>query len=899
LESNHLDEEGLMSHCSRQQGVSLHWTLFSSMLFSLVAAMFFLVPPIALCAQPGSKDPLTFERHVRPIFKAHCFRCHGGEGDPKGGLDLRLRRLMITGGDSGPSIVEKDSASSYLYQRLIDGEMPPEGEPLTPQQIQLIGQWIDSGAATARPEPVSIKTGTRITPEDREYWAFQPVRRPALPHVVHSELVRTPVDAFLLSRLEAEGLTFSASAERMTLLRRATFDLVGLPPTPDEVATFLSDESPDAYERLIDRLLESPHYGERWGRHWLDVAGYADSEGYTDVDTPRPNAFRYRDWVIRALNADMPMDRFVREQLAGDEMVEPPYKDLSPDEIDRLTATGFLRMAADGTATGGIDQNVARNQVIADTIKIVSTSLLGMSVGCAQCHDHRYDPILQADYYRLRAVFEPALDWKAWRTPPQRRISLYTDEDRQRAAAVEAEASKIVKQRASKLEQYISDALEIELAKHPEELREPLRIAFRTAGGNRSPGQSKLLAENPSVNITGGNLYQYNPKAADDLKQLNKQIATVRSHKPPEGFVRALAEPKDHLPTTYLFHRGDYRQPEDAITPGGLTICRRDDSDQLAIPENDTTLPSSGRRLAYAKWLTNGRHPLVARVMVNRVWMHHFGRGIVETPSDFGNLGTPPTHPELLDWLADQFVTAGWSLKSLHRLIMNSTAYRQSSARSDAGNEIDFNNRLYSRMSVRRLDAEAIRDSILAVSGVLNQRMFGPAIPIRADDVGQIVVAEDAGKSPTESSMFRRSVYIQVRRSQPLGVLRTFDAPVMETNCVRRPTSTVATQALLMMNSNFQLRQAKQFAQRIQREAGTDLSAQIDRAWQLAYQRAPQASERETTTEFLKQQVEHLVQAAVDKDKSAAKAPSAEQRLQALTNLCQVLLSSNEFLYVD
>ncbi len=884
-----------MSRCLPRQAVLQHPMLA---LFAFVLILSTLSR--AWGELPARPAQLTFERHVRPILKAHCFHCHGAEGETNGGLDLRLKRFMAAGGDSGPAILPGDVENSYLHERVASGEMPPKGEPLTPEQVDVIARWIRQGAVTARPEPETLGGGTRIIPEDREYWAFQPVQRPAMPSVERADLVRTPIDAFLLTRLEGQGLSFSSEADRMTLLRRANFDLLGLPPTPEEVATFLADEAPGAYERLIDRLLDSPHYGERWGRHWLDVAGYADSEGYTDADALRPHAYRYRDWVIRAINADMPFDRFVREQLAGDEVIGPPYSELTPEEIDLLTATGFLRMAADGTATGGIDQDVARNQVMADTIKIVSTSLLGMSVGCAQCHDHRYDPILQADYYRLRAVFEPALDWKQWRTPPQRGVSLYTDADRQKAAQVEAEASEIVQQRASKLEQHITDALEVELTKHPEELREPLRIAFRTAGGNRSPEQTKLLAEYPSVNITAGNLYQYNQKAADELKQLDQQIAAVRSRKPVEEFIRALTETPDHRPETFLFHRGDHRQPTEQIAPGGMTICSRDGTEPLQIPGNDPSRPTSGRRLAYARWLTNGHHPLVARVLVNRVWMHHFGRGIAESPADFGNLGSPPTHPELLDWLADEFVSQGWSLKSLHRLMMNSTAYRQSSQRTEAADAVDYDNQLYSRMNVRRLDAEAIRDSILQVSGVLNQRMYGPASPIQADDVGQIIVATDgSAASPTESKAYRRSVYVQIRRSQPLAVLRTFDAPVMETNCVQRTSSTVATQALLMMNSNFQLQQAKLFAQRLQREAGADLAAQVEQAWQIAYQREAEATERDDAVAFLNHQAAYLAQTAAAEEDPAKKQSPADQQLQALTNLCQVLLSSNEFLYVD
>jgi mono/diheme cytochrome c family protein len=370
---------------------------------------------------------VTFEEHIRPILKAHCFECHGENEKPKAGLDLRLRRLMLQGGESGPAIQPGSAAKSHLLKLVREGEMPPRDKKLTRDEIAIIEKWISTGAMLARAEPQDPGKGSGITPEERQFWSFQPVTHPSVPKTRAKDRVRTPVDAFLVAAMSKQGLAFSPDADKPTLLRRAHLDLLGLPPTPEEAAQFLADNSPDAYERLIDRLLASPHYGERWGRHWLDVAGYADSDGYTEADTIRNYAYKYRDYVIRSFNADKPFNQFIQEQLAGDELATGTYPNRSPEQLDKLIATGFLRMPADGTATGGIDQNVARNQVMSDTIKVVSTSLLGLSVGCAQCHDHRYDPILQKDYYHLRAILEPAYDWQKWRTPPQRLISLYTE----------------------------------------------------------------------------------------------------------------------------------------------------------------------------------------------------------------------------------------------------------------------------------------------------------------------------------------------------------------------------------------------------------------------------------------------------------------------------------------
>ena len=871
--------------------------------------LLFAAGPVSAVTQP------TFEKDIRPILKAHCFDCHGEGEKLKGGLDLRLRRLILQGGDDGPVIVPGKPDQSLLFKLVHSGEMPKREKKLTRDQVALIKQWIASGAKTARPEPAEIDRGGGITEEDRTFWSFQPIRRPAIPRTKSKDRVRAPIDAFLVSALAKKKLSFSPDADKITLLRRACFDLTGLPPTPAEVEAFVAETASDAYERLIDRLIESPHYGERWGRHWLDIAGYADSDGYSDADPPRAYAYKYRDYVIRSFNANKPLDRFITEQLAGDELAHATQGDpkgalADPQLRELLIATGYLRMGVDGTATPAVvDYDAVRNQVVADTIKIVSTSLLGLSVGCAQCHNHLYDPIPQTDYYRLRAVIEPAYDPKNWRTPDQRLLSLYTDADRKKADEVEADAKKLAEEKAAKQKQYIDEALTKHLEKFDEGLRKELRAAYDAPADKRTPEQKKLLAYNPSVNINAGVLYQYNQKAADDLKAMDAKIAEIRGRKPPEDFICVLTEPVGTVPVTYLFHRGDPKQPKEPVAPGTLSVLATP-GQSVDLTARDPGVATSGRRLAFAQWLTSGTNPLVARVLVNRVWQHHFGRGLVGTPADFGVMGERPSHPELLDWLASDFVEHGWQLKRLHKLIMTSTAYRQSSRRSSPGEMRDPENRFYWRKPVQRLDAEVIRDSMLAVSGALNEAMFGPPVPVRPDVHGQIVVGIDKttgdNKMPVEVSLkgeeFRRGVYIQARRSRPLAMLHAFDAPVMEVNCERRQSSTVATQSLMLMNSQFVLDEAVRFARRVLAEAGDDRARQVSQAWQLAFSRSPTALELSDAMGFLCRQVDYLQIAVEDtakKDEKAKPAAKPPPELQALTDLCQALLSANEFLYVD
>ncbi len=868
----------------------------------------------------------AFNADVRPIFQAYCTECHGEAEKPKGNLDLRLRHFAIKGGKSGPAVVEGKPDASLLIERVTNGEMPPGKKKLNSTEIKILRKWVATGAKVETSEPETLAAGFPITESDRRWWAFQPVKRPAVPTTVNAQsLIRNPIDAFLLAKLSERGLSFNPPTDRVTLIRRVTFDLIGLPPSPTEVDAFVKDNSPDAYEKLVERLLTSPQYGERWGRHWLDVAGYADSEGGSPQDTERVWAWKYRDYVIRAFNADKPFNRFVKEQLAGDEMVKPPFAELKDDDLDALTATGFLRMAPDGSGVSGVDQKLARNAVLTDTVKITASAFLGLTVGCAQCHNHRYDPIPQTDFFRLRAAFEPGYDTTAWKMPAARRVSLYTVADKKKAAEIEVEAAKIDKQRLKKQEEFIAATFDKEVAKLPKEMQAAARAARKAPAAKRTAAQKKLMREHPSLNVSAGSLYLYDSKAAAELKKLSAAAAEVRKKKPTEEFVRALTEVPGRLPTTFLHHRGDPDQPKQAVAPGGLAVL------DTALPLNlSKKLPpsgSSGRRLALANWLTNPRHPLTARVMVNRIWMLHFGRGIVGTPGDFGRLGERPTHPELLDWLASEFVTPtihvareqdsldAWSIKHIHRLILTSTAYRQSSARDAAKDAADADNKLLGRFALRRLDAEAVRDATLATSGKLNLKQFGPPVPVMEDDAGLIVIGKanrdgaqyklgDESVAPGEES--RRSVYVQVRRSKPLAILGTFDGATAEPNCESRVSTTGTPQSLMLLNGEFSIAQGQAFAARVRKEAGAEQEAQIRRTWELAYLRTPSEKERSDALRFLRAATEAFrkqpIPPAPPKKKGAktpAAKPQASPEERALAAFCQAILTSNRFLYVE
>lgn len=774
---------------------------------TILAWCFRLCPTLVaiLAINPSRADELTFEQHVRPILREYCLDCHGATESLEGSLDLRLVRMIVKGGDSGSALASGDPSGSLLYQRVESGDMPPGEARVSPEKVEILRRWIESGAKTKREEPESLPPGIPITEEDRAYWAYKPIQATKVSLDPSRRELRTPLDV-LIQQAMPSGLGLSSDADRLVLIQRLFSDLIGLPPSPEQLQRWMNDPSSDWYEQLVDHLLATPQYGERWGRHWLDAVGYADSDGFTLADAERPWAWRYRDYVIRSLNSDKPFDKFITEQLAGDELAGPANGDWTEAQIELLTATGFLRMAADGTGSGD-NSAEARNKTIADTMQIVGSTLLASSLNCAQCHDHRYDPISHRDYFAVRAVFDPALDWQSWKTPGERLVSLSTAADRQMAADLEVQANKIAAERNEKQAEYMKQALDKELMKYEEPLRAELRAAYETVADKRTDQQKMLLDKYPSVNITPGVLYQYLPNAAEDLKKFDQRIAEVRAKKPPESYVMALVEPAGHAPVTKLFHRGDHNQPKQEIAAGRISVLTSSGISE-AFPADDPTVPTSGRRLAFARWLTDNQNPnpLFVRAIVNRIWLHHFGRGIVSTPGDFGKLGSQPTHPHVLDWLADYWIRSGWSLKKLHRIILTSTVYRQSSARNTTGDSLDPANNFYWHKPLMRVDAEVLRDSMLALSGDLDLKQFGPPIPIEEDDTGQVRIS---------ASQPRRSIYAKSRRTQPVAMLQSFDAPVMQVNCDARTTSTVATQSLLMMNNDVVLDQASKIAKRI------------------------------------------------------------------------------------
>jgi hypothetical protein len=839
-----------------------------------------------------------FESDVRPILKAHCWQCHGEVDELKGGLDTRLARFLLKGGESGAAIVPGRHGESLLYERVVAGEMPPGSKTLSAKEIAVLATWIDSGAPTLRPEPERLPREGFFTAEEQLHWAFQPIRRPVLPTVARPELLRSPIDTFLLSRLESDGLSFGTATGRPTLIRRLTFDLHGLPPTPEAVDRFVADDSPDAYERLVDRLLASPAYGERWARHWLDIAGYADSDGVNKRDAMRSWAYKYRDYVIRSFNANKAWDEFIIEQLAGDELLTPPYANMTSEEANQLIATGFLRMSPDGTDGGAADENVARNQTVAEVIKVFSTSLLGLSVGCARCHPHRYDPITHTDYYRLRALFEPAYDWKNWRSPSARLVSQWTAEIRQQAAAVNKEVQELAGKRDGDLDVAADKAVNDRIAKLPAEIRDQAKAARETPEDDRTDQQKKLIETYAFLKVTRNSLQEIDGGIkAEILKKWDPLIAAARAKRPVDDYVMCLTEIAGKVSPTHLFGRGDFNQPGEEVAPGELSVLN---GDSFEIALDNPRVPTSGRRLAYARHLTSGQHPLLARVLVNRFWMHHFGKGLVATPADFGMQGERPSHPELLDWLAAEFMESGWNLKHLHRLILTSTAYRQVATRRQELDAVDPDNRLLGRMPVRRLEAEAVRDSLLALSGRLSSWMHGPPSPVSLDSVGQHVIVsanqyDPSGRllrniEPLGEETVRRTIYVQVRRSMPLGVLVPFNLPTMKPNCALRTSSTDSPQSLMMMNDPFVIEQVNELAVRVARDAGASAEARFRLAWRLVLGRMPDASEVGGGLQFLQAQTDAVRASSPD---------DLNPDVAALAHLCQALVSSNAFLYVD
>jgi hypothetical protein len=735
----------------------------------------------------------------------------------------------------------------------------------------------------AFPAPAAAQEKSSGVPAAKKTWAFRPPVRPPLPAVKKTAWVRNPIDAFILARLEARGLTPAPAADPARLIRRLSFDLTGLPPTPQEVDAFVKDRSPDAYEKLVDRLLASPRYGERWALFWLDLVRYAESDGFK-ADDIRPNAWRYRDYVIRSFNADKPYDRFLREQLAGDE--------LYPDDPEAWIATGFPRHFPDEYNARNLEQR--RQEILNDITDTTSQVFLGLTVGCARCHDHKFDPILQTDYYRLQAFFAAFAPREVAAVPAAEQQA------RQRKMQDWLATTAALRGRLEALEEpYRRKLVNTNKVKYPASVQE----AFDTPPDQRTPLHHQL-ADMVAKQLHVGPSEMSKAMSPDVRKQwqdLGKQMAAFERAKPrPLPAAMALTDVGPIAPATYLLQRGEWRRKGAELAPGFLSII---DDKPVQVPAPAAGAKTTGRRTVLAQWLTHPNHPLTARVIVNRLWQHHFGRGIVATPSDFGEQGEAPTHPELLDWLAREFIERGWSLKAMHRLMVTSATYRQTAQGGNvAAAKVDSENRLLWRMNRRRLEGETLRDAMLAVSGLLNLKAGGPSIfPELPAELGVPRGGWPVTADVTERN--RRSIYVFVKRNLRYPLFNVFDAPDSNETCARRHVSTNAPQALMLLNSKLTLDLARSFAGRVLRET-TEPDRVIEAAYRLALGRAPDQQERQLLRNFLDRQTEYLrTRTATAGGNLATPLPpvvGADTAFgAAVVDLCQALFNVNGFLYID
>lgn len=802
-----------------------------------------MLPPVA-------QSKIDFAKDIAPILKARCVTCHNGKLQ-SGGLPLDSRSVALAGGYSGPVILPGRSAESRLIQLIAglqkDMVMPMGGSRLTSEQIGLLRAWIDQGAEwpetngstgdSARPEPA------RLLP-----WSFRAPSPPVIPTTKNNGWVRNPIDSFILSQLESVGIEPSPEANRATLIRRVSLDLIGLPPTPAEVAEFVADARSDAYDRVVDRLLASPHYGERWARTWLDLARYGDSDGF-ETDAPRPWAWRYRHWVIEALNRNMPFDQFTIEQLAGD---------LLPNAtVEQRVATGFNRNTLTNRE-GGMDLEMLRIEQIMDRTSTLGTVWLGLTVGCAQCHDHKFDPISQKDYYQLFAFFNSGMEVNI-EAPLAGEMGPYLhgkpERDRKRR--------EILKSYRVAEFQPEWERKTLEAATDPN-IGDQWILAWETVGYDFDGGQDilRLPAEKRTpkqqdqltdhfikwyglVNASASKELKFK-ELAEKLQQLEIEYAALSE----AGTITENPSP----PASYVLIRGDFRQPGVEVQPSTLA----------ALPP----LPKGVKtdRLALARWLVSPENPLTARVAVNRMWQEFFGKGLVATPENFGFRGEKPTHPELLDWLATEFAGNRWDVKRIHKLIVQSATYRQASAHRKDLEVKDPGNRLWARQNRLRLTAELIRDATLSVSGMLNPAIGGKSVfPPQPASVAELAY-RNQWKESTGDDLFRRGLYIFRKRTMPYPQLISFDAPDALTSCVRRERSTTPLQALILLNDPVFLEAAQGLATRILREAPSSLEDRVTFLFQMALGRSANPSERQQLSGYYRRQRDTLAsnQAAID-----------------------------------
>jgi hypothetical protein len=820
-------------------------------------------------AEPVSAD---LGKEALALVQARCVRCHGAD-KPRAKLDLTTLESLRRGGKHGPAVVAGKPDDSLLWQQVHSERMPPR-KPLPEAERTLLRRWIESGT----PGPRGTTT----------HWAFRPVDRPSVPAPRHAEKVRTAIDGFIETALEQKGLTLGPDSDRAVLLRRLYFDLTGLPPTPAEIDAYLADSSPTAYEDAVERCLASPRYGERWGKYWLDTVGYADSNGYFSADSDRPLAWRYRDYVIRCFNEDRPYDRFVREQLAGDEMAGyVPDGDIDGKTAELLVATHFLRNAPDGSgeSDGNPDEVLDdRFTVLEGTLQITINSLLGVTIQCARCHNHKFEPFTQEEYYRLQAIFFPAYCPDRWVKPGDRVVAVGSraerEEHRRRTERIAAQVKALEESLQAIARPLREQLLDERLRPLPAATRAELRKALAAPKDKQTPEQAALLKKHPQAEISEKDLGVRFPEyvaVADKIRQAIE--ARKKEQPPPLDRLSVLIETDPKPPAHHVLLRGLHNAPGPEVKPGVLAAVTLA-GNEMRPAKRTADKVSSGRRTAFADWVTSPKNPLFARVIVNRVWQHHFGTGLVASPDNLGRSGARPSHPELLDWLAAELVRSGWSIKALHRLILRSTVYRQASAPAARGQQIDPDNRLLWRFPVRRMDAEALRDALLCVTGEIDLRMGGPYVPTSRRGDGSVEVDEQ------HDGARRRAVYLQQRRTQVETLLELFDAPAMASTCAVRTPSTIPLQSLTLLNSDFIRKRARAFAGRLECADSADTDRRLTLAFRLAAGRAPEADERAAAHRFLAAQ-----QALYAAEKDAAR--------KAWTDLCQMILASNAFLYID
>jgi mono/diheme cytochrome c family protein len=795
---------------------------------------------IPLLAGPvAAAEPIDYLRDVKPIFAKSCYTCHGAEKQ-RSGLRLDTATALLKGGNAGPAAVPGKSADSLLIKAVTGADdvkvMPPKEPRLTPAQIVTLRAWIDGGArAPAGEAPQAVAKS--------KHWSFQPPVRPAVPAVKSAVRPHNPIDNFILARLEKEGIAPSPEADRVTLVRRLSLDLLGLPPTPREVDDFVNDRSPDAYEKLVDRLLASPHYGERAGRWWLDQARYADSNGYS-IDAAR-SIWPYRDWVIGALNRDLPFDQFTIEQLAGD---------LLPNATqEQKVATGFHRNTQINQE-GGIDVEQFRVESVVDRVNTTGAVWLGLTVGCCQCHDHKFDPIAQKEYYQLFAFLnnadEPTLELG---TPPEVEKR---KQARARIAAVQKQLKPLDPTNAAG-----EDRWETNLTTDLRKLLPPdIQAILDVVENGRTPEQKEKLSaayrktdQSRHVLLALGSATPLGQAANLHVGlrriELDKQLTALKATAPMGATTMVLQERKTPR-TTQVMLGGDFTRKGAVVTPGVPAVLP-----PLATGGVDPRRGEPGgspNRLDLARWLVDPRNPLTARVAVNRLWQHYFGLGLVETDNDFGTQGTPPSHPELLDWLATEFVRQGWSLKAMHRLIVTSATYRQSSkVRPDLAT-IDARNRLLARQVRLRLEAELVRDAALEASGLLSRKLGGPGVfPPQPDGIYRFTQIDKNWKPNAGSDRYRRGLYTFFWRSAPHPSLTVFDAPDGNSACTRRNRSNTPLQALTLLNDQGQYEFAQALAVRVLREGGADDGERLRYAFRLCLARAPKEREEQRLAELL------------------------------------------------